>query len=227
MKSKTLTGYFIVSMLCCIVWLAGCERREHSSMAPVIQRESCDYVLMLAVDVETIRSNPRAFEFIQQAVETYFQERIGGNDQIIITQLSGNDRPLLWQGTPQHLLEEFEDAESFKNYLIGASSPGRRINQGLADSLNYVLDTFSVKKGKAKTVTLIVSSMLDDQPQGSDSDAQLMDSLIEYGHRGGLAFYFCDQSRMDYVRDKMEEAGFGWTILECDIYGRPPLPEFE
>lgn len=217
---KTLTSIVLIASLC------GCTRRD-TSKAVSWEQEPTDYTLLIIVDIDTIKTNPRAADFITYAVNNYFRERVGTSDHIIISQLSGNKRPLLFQGTPRDLRQQMQTPEALRDYLIAASSQGRRINDGISESLDYVSHTTSVKRGGAAPIALIVSSMIDGNPESKESDDRMMGELIKFGNTGGqMAFYFCDQERMAYVRDKMEKAGFGWEILECDIYGRPPLPTY-
>ena len=224
-QSSFLRKLCLVSTL----FLSGCGgcARHDTSKSVTFEVEETDYTLLIVADIDVIQSNPRAFDFVTYAVEHYFKERVGTNDQIIISGLSGNKRPLLFQGTPRDLRREMPTEEEFRKYLVARSEKGRRINDGIAESLDFISHTSSVKRGKAAPIALIVSSMVDGEPESKESDDRVMAELIKYGKAGGqMAFYFCDQQRMAAVREKMEKAGFGWEILECDIYGRPPLPSF-
>ena len=204
----------------------GCARHD-TSQSVTFEQEAVDYTLLIIADIDVIKSNPRAFDFVTYAVDHYFQERVGTHDQIIISGLSGNKRPLLFHGTPSDLRQQMPTEEAFRKYLLDRSDPGRRINDGIADSLDYLAHTSSVKSGGAAPIALIVSSMIDGQPESQESDGRVMAELIKFGKAGGtMAFYFCDQTRMGAVRERMEKAGFGWEILECDIHGRPPLPTY-
>lgn len=204
----------------------GCERRDAASASP-FQQETCDFVLLLAVDRDYVVQNDKAYEFVTYAIDRYFHDTIGSNNQVIIAQLSGTQAPLLWQGSPHDLRRQFANQEEFRNYLLTHGDSGSRINLGLAEALDYLMHSYSVANGKAKSVALILSDMIDDQPESKESERQLMDALIAYGRKGSIGFYFCDQRRMADIRRKMEAAGFGWYTLECDIHGRPPLPSFE
>lgn len=208
----------------------GCERRDMAGSSP-FQQDACDYVVLIAIDVsgsfgEFMAEDGKAYEFALSAIDRYFNDRVGSNDQIIITQLSGSD-PLLWQGTPHQLRKDFRDPKAFRDYLVAhADQQGSRINDGLAESLDYVLSTYSLAHGNAKTVALILSDMVDNQPDQQASDQRLIDALTRYARRGAIGFYFCDQSRLADIRKKMQKAGVRWYILEGDIHGNPPIPSF-
>jgi hypothetical protein len=216
----------ILLLLAFVPGCGGCQRRDAANASP-FQQEASEYVLLIAIDADYVKDNPKAFDFMAYALESYFQERIGSNDQVILAQMSGSKRPLLWQGTPQALRREFADHAAFRKFLLAHAESGSRINDGIAESLNYLMRTYSVAKGKAKSVALIVSNMIDDQPAVDESEPRLMESLINYGHRGAMGFYFVDQTRMADIIDKMEKAGFRFYTLEPDFHGRPALPSFE
>ena len=215
------------------VFAVGCEQRDTVSTSPFHQEE-CEYALLIAIDLsdsfkEYMAENGKAYDFVLHAVDQYFRARIGGNDQLIIAQLSGSKRPLLWQGTPHQLRREFPTREAFRDYLIAhADRKGSRINDGVAEAIHYVMHTRSVAQGTAKSAVLILSNMVDDQPNREKSDPRLMTALTTYARSGGaIGFYFCDQLRMDDLTQKMQQAGFRMCTLECDVNGHPALPDFE
>jgi|GEM_PF-3461272 len=228
---RQLLSLFCFALLL-LASLAGCERRDSANVSP-FQQEPCDYVLTIAIDLsdgfrEYMTADGKAYDLILRAIEQYFRDRIGGHDQIIITGLSGDDEPLLWQGTPQHLRREFPDSNAFRAFLIAHAKPnGCRLNDGIADAIDFTLNTNSVARGKAKTALMILSRMIDDQPDQEASDARLMKSLTEYAHRGYIGFYFCSQKRMKDVREKLKKAGIETQTIECGIHGKPPVPSFE
>jgi len=219
---------FSALILCAL----GCERRDTSFASP-FQQESSDYVLLVAVDLsgsfrELMTEDGKAYELLLHAIDQYHRDGIGSDFQIIITQLSGNRRPLLWQGKPQQLRREFPDPTAFRDFLIAhGDADSSRINDGIAESIDYVLHTYSVAHGNARSVALILSDMEDTHDSQHESDLRLTTALTTFARRGNIGFYFCDQERMADIRQKMKQAGIDMYILECDIHGRPPLPSFE
>jgi hypothetical protein len=209
------------------VSVVGCEVRDEAQVQ-TFQSETCEYVLLVAVDRDYVANHKKAFEFLQYAIDKYFSDRMGSrNDQIIIAELSGSPKSLLWQGTPEQLRQDFPDQEAFRKYMLANGNEGCRINEGLAESIKYLLKTHSVAFGKAKTAALILSSFQDDQPNSEESEVKLLDALTKLAKRGGIGFYFVDRTRMDFIEEKMTKAGFPLYTIECDIHGRPPLPTFE
>lgn len=205
----------------------GCQRRDTSAKV-TWEQEPTKYTLLIVADIEVVKSDPRSYDFVIHAIDRYASDRMGEHDQVIISQISGNDRPLLFQGTPRELRRAMPNHEEFRNYLIAHSDPGRRLHEGLAESFDYVLNTSSVSRGKAVPVTLIISSMKEGENEASASKERFINALIKYHQAGGqMAFYFCDQQRMAWVREQTAKAGMTWTLLEGNPNGHPPLPSFE
>lgn len=215
-----------------IVCVLGCDERDISNPSP-FKQESCEYVLLVAIDLsgsfsDYMTEDGKAYNFVLQAIDQYHREGIGSDFQIILTQLSGNQCPLLWQGTPQQLRREFLDPRAFRDFLIARADPsGSRINDGIAECVDYALNTYSVSQGNAKLVALILSDMEDNHGNRRESDPRLMNALTTFAAHGNIGFYFCSQERLADIRQKMKQAGIDTYILECDIHGHPPLPSFE
>ncbi len=222
----------VYTVLLLVPLASGCEPRDPATASP-LQPETNEYILLVAVDLsssflDNVASSGQAYQFLTQALDHYHRAGIGGGYQIIITQLSGNRSPLVWQGTPRRLRQEFRDPESFRRHLEAHADPnGSRINDGIAESLDYALHTHSIARGNAKAVALILSDMNETFDPGTASDARLVDALTRFAQRGAIGFYYCDQQRLADVRDMMSEAGIDMFNLECDIHGRPPLPSFD
>lgn len=227
-----MSRVLIFALLVSSLGLLGCERRDASRQS-AFKQQDYESVVLIAIDLsgsfrDDMSEDGKAYDFVLRAIDEYFRQRIGGNDQLIITQLSGNSRPLLWQGTPQELRRQFPNAAKFRDFLLASSDPNAsRINDGIAESLEYVLGTHSVASGRAKTVALILSDMQDNASSDSQSDQRLMNALISYARHGAIGFYFCDQQRMTDIRQKMSQAGIDMYTLEGDFRGRPPLPNFD
>ncbi len=218
----------IVSMLLLVVTAcSGCQKRDTRAKVTWDQ-EPTKYALLIIADIDVIKSDQRAYNFVVHAIDRYGRERLGEHDPVIISQLSGNDRPMLFHGTVRELRKAMPNQEAFKNYLVSHSDPGRRLNEGLAESLDYVLNTSSVSRGKAVPVTLVISSMMEGEGETSAAQDHFINELIKYHHAGGhMAFYFCDQRRMAWVKEQTKKAGITWTHLEGNPNGHPPLPNLE
>ena len=81
--------------------------------------------------------------------------------------------------------------------------------------------------GRSRSVTLILSDM-DDTGSQRDSELQLNSTLSAYGQiNGSVGIYFCNQLRIEDWRQRLSRAGIDNFIVESEIVGKPPLPNFE
>lgn len=219
-------------LICCLfgailVFATGCARRDKAAIT-VFDQEPMKFTLLIAADIDIVKSDPNAYKFVVRALEKYGNDRIGEPDHVIISQLSGNDRPLLFQGTPQELRRVMPTQQAFRDYLVSRSDPGRRLSKGLAESFYYLLNSSSVARGGAKPVALVISSMQPAEDEDPKDGEQFIEELIRF-HRGGglMSFYFVDQRRWAWVKEQTKKAGIDWVYMEPDPYGNPVLPSFD
>ncbi len=215
-----------VCIVVCLL-LSGCERRDPAATNP-FHNDDTEFVLLIAIDADYVEQNSQPYSFLIYALQTYFDDRQGSNgDEVIFSQL-GSPKPVLWHGKPEDFKRTFPSPDAFREFLASKKEPvSGSVNSGLAFSLDYIAHHPSVSSGQARSVTLVVSDMLDPSPSPA-ADEEAVQSMIRYSKTGGaMGYFFCDQTRMATVRDQMERAGIPFYTLQSDAYGRPPLPSFE
>ncbi len=222
---KTLSLLFIL-WIC--VALSGCGKRREKSDGFSFDQPATKYTLLIVADIDVVKSDPRSYELVVRAIDKYFHDRIGESDQVIISQISGNDHPMIFQGTVRQLRHDIPNQEAFKRYLMEHSDPGRRLSEGLAESFEYLMNTYSVAKGNSIPVALIISSLKEGEAETPTSEQHFIDELIKFHRsRGRMAFYYCDQQRMAWIRAQTAKAGMTWVTLEGESNKYPPLPTFD
>src|SRR5665213_2803801 len=158
--------------LVAILLALGCQKR--TGRPPVVENEN-DYVLAVLIDLSGSFSREfaergKAHSFLLRIVDTYFRDRIGTNDQIIIAQISAADRSLLWQGTPLELRREFPSAAKFRDFLLSKADPtGSLVHDALTQTCDYVMSQPSVASGRAKSAVFVLSDMEDNGPEPGES----------------------------------------------------------
>ena len=222
--------WFIVAV---VVVLAGCQPRIEEPVA-VVPAQECDYLLAVVVDMSgsyaaQMTSDGRAYKFLMHLVERFFRDRIGSNDRIIIAQVSGTEKALLWDGSPRALRQEFASAKAFADFLQSRSNPaGSRIHDGIAETLEYVMDFPSVASGKTKSAMFVLSDMDDNFPDSDSSKARLVQALSEYAKTGGVVgFYWVDHALVSGWRQSLKAAGLNTSVVESEISAQPPIPTFD
>ena len=110
---------WIVAVILCAT---GCEKRRESSHTTFAHDGNAEYVLGVVIDLsgsfsDLMAEKGQAHAFLLQVIDAYFRDRIGSQDKLIIAQISGNERALLWEGKPLQLRRDFPTPESFRNML--------------------------------------------------------------------------------------------------------------
>ena len=129
--------------LCLALVLSGCQVHEeiHTN---AIQHDRRKYVCAILMDTSgsfqslLFGRDGRAYEFCMETAKD-FHDEIGDDGTILLAQLSGNDDPLLWEGTPQQLMSSFSSAENLRDFIRSKSDPNAsRLFGGLADAMAYL-----------------------------------------------------------------------------------------
>lgn len=223
---------FVVAVL--ILSTGGCElHHETDSLAPFGTDES-SYRLIIQVDLSgsflhLMLEDGHAYQFLMEVLEKYFQGRIGTGDRVIIGQLSGNQRSLLFEGTPSELREIFPTAQVFRDFLLSKCDPrGSRVHDGITDALEYLMSDPRVQAKGVKSACFVLSDLDDNMPDDAQSEERLKSALSAYGECGGfMGCYFVDARLVGPWKRRLEDAGLVRYQIESDIRVRPTLPNFE
>jgi hypothetical protein len=219
----------------CLAGLAGCEKRSESA-APSLttQQDESEFVLAVVLDLSgsfthQMANEGKAYEFALAVLDRYFRHRNGLNDKLILAQISGTHRSLLWQGSPLQLRQQFPTADSFREFLLQKADPGGSlVHEGLANVVNYVSADSRVTSGQAKSAIFCLSDCYDTAPDPTAGEQKLMQALGNYARTGGaIGLYYVDQTLQTAWQQKLQAAGFGDFVVECEIVGRPTLPDFD
>jgi hypothetical protein len=209
---------------------AGCEKRQQTA-EPMLSKEEGDYCVTVIVDTsgsfdQMMIEGGHAYRMLLAIIDKYFRERLGGNDRLVIAQISGNERALLWEGSPHNLRKDFPSPAAFSAFLRSKSIPaGSAVHKAITDSIEYVMD-----KPYKKSAVLVLSDMLDTTHVDFQRKTveKLTEKLAQYGQRGGIvALYFVDQSLVSPWKGALANAGIREFIVESGIVSQPRLPNFD
>lgn len=212
--------------------LVGCTPRANSSRGDaVVLREERGCVVTVLLDLSgSFRSKMveggKAHAFCLAILDTYFKDRIGEKDEIVIAQVSGEDRALLWQGTPLQLRRDFSDPTRFRDFLEYRANPKQsKVFQNMAKCLEYASSDPDVVNGKATTAVFVLSDMLDNDPDRDAARERLKKALETFASRDGvLGCYYVDQEIIAKCREFLATSGLRKFTVEADIVGNPQLP---
>lgn len=212
----------------------GCGKRREHTEPQVFGDKEREYVLTIVLDMSGSFTNlmaydGKAYQFAVAVVDRYFRDRIGSQDILIIAQVSGTDRSLLWEGRPSELRKEFPSPEKFRDFLLeNADSSASLIHEGMVQSIRYMMNDDCVKTGKAKSAMFVLSDMLDTQDKGGDVNPELAQALADFGGCGGMmAVYYCDSRLVPVWQQRLSDAGINHYRVESEIVRTPVLPSFD
>jgi hypothetical protein len=210
----------------------GCDKRRQAPTTFAVRDES-QYVLIILLDLsgsfhQQMTEGGQAHRFSMQVIDHYFRERIGTNDKLIIAQISGEERALLWEGTPLQLQKDFPSSTAFGEFLRSKANPDASlVYEAIIHTIDYVLSDPSVSSGNAKSAIFVLSDMSDNGSK-PESKQRALQALAAYGESGGVVgLYYVDQLLVPEWRTILRDAGIPEICVESDIVGRPNLPNFE
>lgn len=213
----------------------GCQKRIERPEY-ILKPDESEYVLTILLDMSgsfssMMADDGKAYMFVCQVVDKYFRDRLGTHDRLILAQLSGTERALLWQGTPFDLRQDFQSASAFRDFLMAKADPrSSRIHNGIAQAVTYSLEDPVVAEGKGKAAVFVLSDMLDNSPDSELSKERAIKALTEFGQKGGVVgLYYLDTLMCAEWRQILRDAKMSPTHfrVEPDIVGRPSLPNFD
>lgn len=228
--------YRILPLALVTIVLLGCEKRSTEEASPLPDQDY-EYVLAVVIDMsgsfadQMKAEDGKAYRFFLQLVDRYFRNRVGANDRLILTQLSGagSKRALLWDGQPRALQQDFPDAKTFHAFLLKNADPsGSRVHDAIADTLDYLVAYPGVASGKSRSALFVLSDMLENSAHPEQAKDRALQALATYGRlRGVVGLYWVEHSLVPSWRTHLREAGLKSYVVESDIVSRPQLPTFE
>jgi hypothetical protein len=231
--AKRPSGLGVHTTIFLIAFAAGCEKRRETVESTFGHNES-DYVLTIVVDlsgsfINKMAEGGKAYDFTLRVVDRYFRDRIGTNDRIVLAQISGAERALLWEGTPVDLRHEFPNAAAFRSFLVEhATQSGSLVHAAMTSALQHAMTDTRVAKGQAKSALFVLSDMMDNGPVSEESERILMQELSDYGRCGGVVgLYYVDHPLVAVWKRRLQNAGIKDFCVESEIVAKPALPNFE
>jgi hypothetical protein len=174
-------------------------------------------------------SNGKAYEFLLTVVDRMYRDRLGESDQLIVGQLSAERKAPLWQGTPQQFRQEFRSAAAFKEFLMSKSNPnGSPVYDAIAQCVEYVVSDPRVKSKEARAAVLVLSDLIDNDPDTMKARKRMVAALRELGQcNGTLGLYFVETNLVHIWEKGIRECGIKHFVVSADIVGKPQIPDFD
>ena len=217
-----------------VLGIAGCERYV-AVESPPITAVGREYILAFVLDTSgsfaqtMFEGDEVGYRFFLRASDQFFRDRMGDDSRILVSQLSAENRTLLWEGAPLSLRRRFGNSGSFQKYIEEKSNPsGSRAYAALADTLDYIHELPGVSQGETKVCVLVLSDMIDNSPTQEEDRRRMIDSLGRFAQTNGcIGFYWVDQMCLSDCRQCVADAGIDNCVIECGVVDDPELPSFQ
>jgi hypothetical protein len=208
-------------------------RTRQREEQPVFEQLAHDSTLTIVLDLSSsceqlMGPSGEGYEFMLKLIDRYFRSRLGTDDQLILARIGGDNRPLLWEGTPLELRRQFS-ASAFRQFLVdNADSNGSRVYAGVSRAVEYALSRQGDDVSGARNACLILSDFVENDPTQTGSADRMFDTLAKYSEAGGaLGFYFVDQNVAPYLEKHLTEAGIENFCVQSEVVASPVLPNLD
>ncbi len=216
-----------------VLMMAGCAKRQETQ-EPILSTTEADYHVTVVIDMSAsfdtlMAEQGLAYQFLMAVLDKYFQDKVGGHDQLVISRIAATGQSLLWQGTAQELREEFPDAASFRDFLKKSANPnGSPIYAALSNSLENAMADRNVASHRAKLALFALTDMQDNAPDSEIAKERLLKLLKDYAKCDGvLGIYYVDPNLAGEWRLNLAKSGIKEWRVESWIVQRPELPNFD
>ncbi|QDV61990.1 hypothetical protein Mal65_11180 [Crateriforma conspicua] len=218
------------------VAMVGCVKAVRTSERPAFERQELDGCMAILIDMSGSFADAweeRAYELFIELSESYFTEAMGTNNRLVISQLSGNDRVVVFEGAPVDLTRQFRSPEELNQFLKKKSDPSRsRVYASVSETLDYLSSMDGVTE-RTRLMTVVMSDLRDsesDQEKRNRIGQEMVESMNDYRNRGGaLALYFVASDEVPRWKDILDRAGFleSQYVIQNELTRRPQLPRFD
>ncbi len=234
MRRLLLLNLLLLALIC------GCTRvgtdTDVDDDVGKITTEPYETVLILMYDrsgsmVEFNKPGGKGFEVGNRLVRKFLMGRAGGNDLLVIGQLSGNKQVICWQGSPRAMREDdLTERELGDAVIRDGDNGGSRLWDGLSDVLELSMRDKRIWNGKTKVILAAMTDLENTLVDSYSSEKRIKDNLKAFAKGGGAAaFYFVKLSEMPRWTKIVDDSGFrpGRFVVAHDRVPHPDMPSFE
>ncbi|MEO8165590.1 MAG: hypothetical protein ABI619_09355 [Betaproteobacteria bacterium] len=194
-----------------------------------------DACLAICVDMSGSFSDSwdrRAYQMFLELSDRFFTGSVGGNNRIVIAQLSGSEQVVLFEGQPSDLRSRLKTPEELNQFLKEQSDPSKSPVYSATKRMADYVNAIPTLTERTRLLTVILSDMQDsesDRQARSVTGHQMLESLKTYQQRGGsIALYFVAETETARWARILSMAGFqpGHDVIENQVTSSPRLPTF-
>lgn len=227
---------YVAAIILPLVVTAGCFEATPRTNVEPFAVESLDACLIVGVDLSSSFAedfSDRAYPLLLEVMNKFFTASMGDNTRIVLSQISGSDDAMLFEGTPRELRRRFKTPEELSGYLLEHSEPSKSpVYVATGKTFAYV-NTISGIAPETKLLTVIISDCQDsetDKKERSVTGYRMLSELKAYRAKGGtLAMYYVALDETKRWGKILNLAGFepGQYVICNDLVETPELPMFD
>jgi len=234
MKLSTVQSTALIAFLS--LTQAGCVKSRADRQPMPFAPTELDACLAIVIDMSGSFAeswDDRAYDLFLDLSDRFFTEAMGSETKLIISQLSGNDEAVLFEGRPSDLQKRFRSPEELSEFLKSKADPSHsHVYDATTQTIQHIQSLAGVSS-RTRKLTVILSDMQDSEPDAEirrQRGSLMVDALQEYRESGGgLALYYVATEDTARWKKILDMAGFepGQYIIENELTPSPQLPQFD
>lgn len=211
----------------------GCVKSVDQSQSAPFEKKEYDAILSIVIDQSSsfdAEWTARAYTFFLKLMDQYFRETSGSNVKVILSQMSGSDKVVVFDGTPNELRAKFKSPDDLHVYLRDFADPsGTRVYYSVKKTVDYMKSRQGITD-ETKMLAVVLSDLRDterDLEVRNRIGNSMIESLSAYREKNGaVALYYADPERNALWEMIFSKAGFepGFYVIENTLTENPQLP---
>ncbi|XZE53971.1 hypothetical protein SH139x_005748 [Planctomycetaceae bacterium SH139] len=234
MQRKNVTAAFCY--VCLLLTSIGCIRKVASDTMPIGDGVALDSCLAIALDLShgfQGKEGERTFPLTLELIEEYSSVTQGARGKIVLSQISGYDQIVLFEGSPDALKQKFSSPDELKRFLLENSQAGETpVFEATGKTFRYINQMRDVGP-RTHQVVVIIGTMKDSETDRSERSLKghrMFGALKQYHEKGGnLALYLVHEDEVWRWQRIFELAEMDSSryLISNRFQFEPELPRFD
>ncbi len=224
----------IILVVALLVPLTGCVKSVDQGSSAPFESKEYDAILSIVIDQSSsfdAQWTAKAYTFFLKLMDQYFRETAGSDVKVILSQMSGSDQVVVFDGTPNELRAKFKSPDDLHVYLSDFADPSStRVYHAIKKTVDYMKSRQGITDN-TKMLTVVLSDLRDtehDLKERNKIGNGMIASLSVYREmNGAVALYYADPERNSHWQSIFKKAGFepGYYVIENRLSENPQLPK--
>jgi hypothetical protein len=198
-----------------------------------LEEDDCQDLCLVVKDcsgsnVDSIRKGGRGFRVFAKNLEN-FARGTDAHARLVIFQLSGNPRDYLFNGRLSSFRKAHPTEDAYLDWLLKQTHPtGSPCYRATANAVEFLLDAKAKYPRLKRTALLVFSDYLDNDREGAQQRARMVEALKQYAAQGGVfAAYLVDPDQAKELARDLKTCGFKKVAVVDGNDHDPPALVFD